>query len=249
MVVLGVVAGCKFRFQKTMMMKSSIPFNRLQEKSKPGTGVEVVEIASLKVDSGWHEDDPEMMIRLVGIVRRYGQLRPVVVGTLPDGTKQVVDGRKLLEALRRVGMVEALIVDLGPVWEGWQTDIQLALLCGFEVDYVRVACAVADRLASGTTRDELALRSPFTTERLDHFNQLATFDWTQLSTNGNGTAMLDWDAEPVEEEVTVPVDATAGELVMEADALPPETPVIEVMQQLRAHRRRKVNDDQAMFEF
>lgn len=146
------------------------------------------------VDVGWRYDDESVMFKLVASVRRWGQMRPVVVRTAEDGTLEVVDGRRLLRALREAGKMEVAVYDIGAVPREEALRCALALEIGFGVDYARLAVAVDGMLKAGASAAELSALSPFTAERIGYFGQLATFDWSVFSDSGDGQHAIDWSA-------------------------------------------------------
>lgn len=215
-----------------------------------------VPLAGLSAAGGWRYDDAARADKLVASLRRHGQLRPLVIGTLPDGTRQVVDGRRLLAAMLALGWTEALAIDVGPL-DGPAAAVQLALAleCGFEIDYARLALAVADLLSAGVTATELSMRSPFTAERIGYLGKLARFDWSQFDEATDRSPMLEWatDADEAAAQepdpvVAVPAEVTAAELAREAEAVAPDAPAEVVAANIREHRRRNARPGQMLLD-
>jgi hypothetical protein len=135
-------------------------------------------LASLLVpDTGWHYDDPVLLEKLATSLRRHGQLRALVVRTGLDGACEVVDGRRLLQAMLALGWERCWVADIGVVDRYASQQLALDLELHFDVDYVKLALAVAGLL-----------------ERIGHFATLAVFDWKQFSDAPEGQGALDWSA-------------------------------------------------------
>lgn len=143
-------------------------------------------------DPGWRYDDAMLLEKLATSLRRHGQLRPVVTCRTPAGERVVVDGRKLLRAMRDLGWSEAMVVDLGTLDAHTARRVALDLELRFETDYAAVSQAVAGLLEQDVTAESLAQASPFTAERIGYFAKLATFDWSQFSGKPEGQTALDW---------------------------------------------------------
>jgi hypothetical protein len=155
------------------------------------------DISGLQVlDAGWNYDDAEASLKLQSSLKRHGQLRPVLCVTPPDGSTVVVDGRRLLAAMKALGLQRAMVCDLGEVAAADVAALRLAVELRFEVDYARLAKAVHGFLQQGTTVDRLASAGPFSAERIGYFNTLATFDWAQFSeqAESDGQTAMEWDA-------------------------------------------------------
>jgi len=181
-----------------------------------------VNLTALDCDGGWKRDDPATFEKLKASLRRYGQLRPLVVGYLPDAGMAVLDGRRLAAAMRECGATTATAFNVGPVTADSATALMLALEIGFEVNYARLAFAVAGLLDAGATVGQLASVSPFDAERIKYFGVLTKFDWSQFKPVTTGQEAISWDAETpdavaVAETEPVPVPFPA-EKVAQADA-------------------------------
>jgi hypothetical protein len=155
------------------------------------------DISGLQVlDAGWNYDDAQAALKLQSSLKRHGQFRPVLCVTPPDGSTVVVDGRRLLAAMKALGLQRAMICDLGEVEAADIAALRLACELRFEVDYARLAKAVHGFLQQGTTVDRLASAGPFSADRIGYFNTLATFDWKQFSeaAEDDGQTAMEWDA-------------------------------------------------------
>lgn len=155
---------------------------------------------------GWRHDDPVMALKLEASVRRHGQLRPLVVGTLPDGRLALLDGRRLAAAMRECGYGVAMAVDVGPVDAARATALALALEVAFDTDYARLAVDVAALLDGGATPEAVSACSPFDAERVRYFGTLARFDWSQFKPVESGQSEIAWDL-PDEPVASAPVVA------------------------------------------
>lgn len=159
------------------------------------------------VDGSWHYDDPSRAAKLLVSVQRYGQLRPIVVGTSPDGKLTVVDGHGLLAAVRAAGQPEVWILDIGEIDTAAATDAMLALACGFELNYPVMADAVAKRLdAGGVTPNELARCAPVPVDRIEHFVQLSKWDWSLFAPKGERAREVGGDEFPIIDPDNLKID-------------------------------------------
>ena len=202
----------------------------------------MVDMAGLMAPpDGWHHRDDVTQLRLQASVRRYGQLRPLLVRTAADGARMVVDGRELLVALRAVGMASAWVVDVGPVSDTEARRLMLALELSFDVDYARLAAAVAAMLRDGLTPDELASAGPWTAERLSYMDTLTRFDWSVFAARGDGQSAMDWDEAP-DAEPPVAEQPPSPETMAEVEhALEHAAPgeVVAAVRAVAARRRRR----------
>lgn len=147
-------------------------------------------------DGGWRYDDPVMAEKLRTSLRRHGQLRAVVVRTLPDGRHEVVDGRRLVAAMRDLRLTDVAVADVGAIDTEAAQRMAFDLDLRFETDYARLALAVAALVAAGATPEALAATSVLDAERLGHMADLAVgFDWSQFSSAPQGQGSLMWDGE------------------------------------------------------
>lgn len=182
-----------------------------------------VELTSLVVaELGWHYDDSTALEKLATSLRRHGQLQAIVVRTAPDGSTQVVNGRKLLQAMRALGWTRGMVADIGAVDYEASQRLALDLELRFEVDFAKLAVAVAVMLEAGASTESLAGASPFTAERIGYFRTLASFDWSQFSDALDGQVALDWGLE----EAVLSAGEPAMALEVPVEALPvPKVPM------------------------
>jgi hypothetical protein len=215
-----------------------------------GSWVDLDTVSGLSVGVGWHLADESTVMRLAGSLRKFGQLRPILVG-VADGVRMIIDGGLLLAALRLTGKTEVWILDLGDLRDYSATDLGLGLLCCGDVDYARVAFASAALLEAGGNAGDLSMRSPFSVERYESFRKLVNWDWSQFETPSGRSPEINWDQDAQGEElVSMPSNLTAQELAREAEAVAPETPAIEVIQHLAVeHKRKGDRASQQLLEF
>ena len=161
-------------------------------------------LAAVRATPGWHYDDPALVEKLAASLRRHGQLRALVVRDDALGGLQLVDGRSLLQAMRLLGWTEAWVADVGDLDDEAAGRMALDLETRLEVDYAKVAKAVAWLMDDkGAAADSLAAASPFTAPRLEQLRGLATFDWSQFKAAGDDQHGFSWDEDP---PVTMSVD-------------------------------------------
>lgn len=155
------------------------------------------ELAALKAsDGGWHYDDSVALEKLAISLRRHGQLRAVVVRHAANGELEIVDGVRLVQAMQALDWTRCMVADIGAVDRMAARQLALDLELRFEVDYAKLAFAVADMLEAGAVPEGLAAASPFSAERIGHFRTLAVFDWNQFSGAPEGQTALSWGDEP-----------------------------------------------------
>lgn len=159
-------------------------------------------LATLQADPGWHYDDPVLIEKMAAGLRRHGQLRGLVVRTDLEGVRRVVDGRKQLQAMRLLGWETAWTVDVGILDDEASGRMALDLELKAEVDYARLAVAVAWLVDDkGAAPESLASASPFTAARISQLRDLASFDWDQFTKAADdGQHGFSWG----EEEPAVP---------------------------------------------
>jgi hypothetical protein len=176
--------------------------------SAPGAaaGLVTVQLAAVALDAGWRREDLATDLKLAASLRKYGQLRPLVVRTDEAGAWWVVDGRRQLRVMRSIGWTAAQAIHVGTLSDADARRMALSLDLAYETDYARVAAAVAELVDGGVSVAELASGSPFTEERVAHFRTLATFDWSVFDGQTDQHAM-DWDAE----EAPTPADVLPHE--------------------------------------
>ncbi|MES2341672.1 MAG: ParB N-terminal domain-containing protein [Pseudomonadota bacterium] len=163
-------------------------------------------ISSLQADPGWHYDDPVVIEKLAAGLRRHGQLSGLVVRTDLDGARRVVDGRKRLQAMRLLGWAEAWTVDVGTLDDEAAGRMALDLELRAEVDYARLAVAVAWLVDDkGAAPESLASAAPFTADRIAQLRGLASFDWGQFAKaadDGQGGFLFGAEEDPAHPAAT-----------------------------------------------
>jgi hypothetical protein len=165
-----------------------------------------VETAAVQApDWGLHYGNERTLLKLVESVERHGQVQALVVRTEEGGAVELVDGRMLLEALRRAGVPHAHVLDLGHVTQEQALRVALSLETRFETDFVKVA-GVVEQLADTYESHEEAAQAlskltPYSPSELRHFITLLHFDWKQFAEEPSPQTMLLFGEEPAE---TVP---------------------------------------------
>jgi hypothetical protein len=114
-------------------------------------------------------------------VRRYGQLRPIVVARQADGTLSFIDGFYLLQQLKGQGVTEVDVIEVDVADEAEARVLQLATLTEFDIDYCNLALATKDLLDAGHTPEALASIAPFSAVRFQHLASVANFDWSRFT--------------------------------------------------------------------
>jgi hypothetical protein len=161
-------------------------------KRKATTGIQDVPLDRVVVTNGWRYDDAVTQLKLESSLRRHGQLTPVVVREVGD-TLQVIDGRRVVAALRTIGAATVCVNNLGAINATEAGKIMLALRLRFRTDYAKLAYGVAELMAVGETADGLASCSPYNADRITHLDMLTRFDWDQFSGEDDGQAEMNWD--------------------------------------------------------
>ena len=126
------------------------------------------DLSSLTAAEGWHVDDAAMLAKLETSLRRFGQLSPLVV----HGAT-VVGGRNLLRAMLHLGWEKAMCVTISDEYDPLQ--VSLATDIKFDFDYAHLA-KMLSRREHGEAYT-LASISPFSQQRIEHFEILADFNW------------------------------------------------------------------------
>lgn len=135
---------------------------------------------------GWRYKDQTMLIKLTASLRKFGQLRPVIVRT-ENNARYVVRGNQIVEAMRAAGLEKAWVVDVGSITEQETIALALALEIGFDVDYAALAGRVAFLVNGGVSPVEVSGLSPFVAARIESFCALAApFDWSVFDQKDDG---------------------------------------------------------------
>jgi hypothetical protein len=171
--------------------------------------------------AGWRNVDAATSMKLSASLKRFGQLRAVVVWLSAAGTYEVIDGRNVLSGLAALGADSVQVLELSEISLDEATQVALALGLEFETDYARVARACAGLLDSGVTAEHLAGASPFSAERIKHFKTLCSFDWSQFDIDEDQHEMS-WSAAP-----DLPSDAEVHSSVFSFEVAPDQEPARE----------------------
>lgn len=179
-----------------------------------------IDLEGLAADPGWHYDDPSLVEKLAASLRRHGQLSALVVRTTTEGSRDVVDGRHRLKAMRLLGWTRAWAADVGTLDDEEARRMALDLLTVAEVDYAQVAQSVRwlveDRQAEPGS---LAAASPFTAERVSQLARLASFDWDQFKTQDDGQHGFSWG-----DMDEAPISPVGSDIPLDAGTIPqPDT--------------------------
>jgi len=178
----------------------------------------------------WSQTVPDeiLALKMAKLVRRWGQLAPVVVRTAEDGALEIIHGRRLYEAVKAIsadgkGLVK--VANVGHLADPDAKALAFALhTMSHETDYATVATLVADAIDSGLhTSHDLASVSRFTQDRVEQFAKMARFDWTTLGTDeAEGPAGPTqgglWD----EPDQAAAAEVMAVEVMAAADVVVPE---------------------------
>jgi hypothetical protein len=156
---------------------------------------------------GWHYDNAEELAKLTASVSTFGQLMPLVVRPLGD-FYEVINGRRMVAVLRNLGRTTAWANVLN-VDDATAVHIALTLELRGTVDYAQLAQAVL------TLPDTSSVPSyaPFTADRIGYFRQLATFDWSQFTSQDEQVSLF--------ADMVAPADDTA---TADLPPLPPDVP-------------------------
>ena len=158
-------------------------------------------------DAGWRYDDGVMLTKLTASVREFGQLRLPVVRTGGDGRLHVIRGRNIVTAVRLAGLEDITVLDVGKRSESDAIAIALALEIGREINYANLGHRVAVLVRDGRSAQEVSGLSPFSTERIESFVTLSTFDWSEYDKTDDGQSGFSFgddqvfQPEPEEEEI------------------------------------------------
>src|SRR5690606_31630494 len=96
----------------------------------------------LPAPGGWRFGAPEVVAKLAASLTAHGQLRPLLARAAPDGSRQVIEGRLLLAAMRELDWNEALVVDVGAIADAAVVQLGLSLDLHGETDHAALAGAI-----------------------------------------------------------------------------------------------------------
>lgn len=174
-------------------------------------------------DDGWTYADAETSLKLQASLRRHGQMGAAPVIATVDGALRVLDGRRLIAAMRALGWQTGTVCDLGEVSAEDAAIAAVSAELRFETDYARLSQAVHRMHVAGVTLDRIASAGPWSAERVGHLDTLATFDWSQFAEVDDGQSTMDWDAEEVAAAPVTPEPVTGLPVPGPAPA-PPQAP-------------------------
>lgn len=165
-------------------------------------------------DWGFRRRDEVSLLKLAESLTHHGQAQALV--TYEEGGRHVVlDGRLLLEAMRRLGtFTHAHIRSLGQLTRLEAMRVALSLENRSETDYVRLAGVVGELAATyedaPSAAAALARTTPFSPEQLEHYVTLLTFDWEQFAETPDEQHGFDWGALGEAEPAPGPATAEEG---------------------------------------
>lgn len=174
-------------------------------------------------DGGWRNVDPATTMKLATSVRRFGQLRPLVVRLLASGMYDVVEGKQIYGALVACGAQMVTVLEVVEATDDELVQLALALGIVFETDYSKVAAACGALLEKGITAEYLAAASPFSADRIGYFKTLCSFDWAEFAVDDEQHAM-NWTAQHSEDEVLLPL-TDDEQAAAEPPPQPPPPPI------------------------
>lgn len=164
--------------------------------------VKTVDIDSVREVVSLSQADESMAAKAAHVLRKWGQLKPVVVRRIEMETGQYEiideDGRLLMHALLASGAKDVIVCDLGCISDADALMVRLSQRLRYRTDYAAVAMQVAEQVKAGTDIGALAMCSPFDTVRISHFVELADFDWSKFQPDKSQSAMS-WDEDEEDE--------------------------------------------------
>lgn len=154
--------------------------------------------------------------KTVASLRTFGFVQPIVVRTLPDGVKEIINGEHRWRAAGQLGMAEVPIVDLGVIDDAKAKQLSVVLNeLGGEPDLVRLADVLRD-VNAAVGFEALAATLPFPERELTLMLSEVTFSFAALSTSDTRAP------EPAESSDEAQANAAIeGDVNGEAPAAPP----------------------------
>ena len=170
-------------------------------------------ISELETDAGFGRHDRDTIERLAASLRRFGQVRPILVcGDSSLAPFRVVDGRCIIDALKLNGKEEVWFEHVGDLSDEDQAALNLALRIQSPLAHISFAQRIVSHLEGGRlTAESLAGVTPFTVHQVKGLPGLVRFDSSRFAQE-TGQADLDYAAEAV---------AEAAEEVQPQEAVPP----------------------------
>jgi ParB-like chromosome segregation protein Spo0J len=121
-------------------------------------------------------EDEEKAKKLRANLARNGQIENLIVRVLPAGGYEVINGNHRLEALRALGLVDAMCYDVGTVSDNAARRVAIETNeTRFTVDDLRLAAVLHDAQAESSLA-ELVETTPYTENQLRQFNAIVDTD-------------------------------------------------------------------------
>lgn len=141
-------------------------------------------------DIGFTNHDARVEASLVHFIKKYGQLRPIVVRQHTDSPwpVQAIEGRKIFAACSMAGIKKVFILNVGKCTDVEAEEINLALNgISFDTNYVKLSSTI-NRVYPGKNVDELAHMLPFPSQDIKDYIELEAFHWNRFKPNAHKKA-------------------------------------------------------------
>lgn len=137
----------------------------------------------IQADWNYKLEDEALSLALLNNIKREGQIVSLMVRELDTGFFEVVDGNHRLPVLLKLGMKKAMVCNLGKV----SRTEAIAKAVGtneikFEPDNIKLA-GLLNELGQDYTVEELAEFLPYDKEKLENFQKMLAFDWSNFNKN------------------------------------------------------------------
>lgn len=126
----------------------------------------------------YNQQKDSIFAKLVASIRRYGFARPLIVRTLDDGTKEVIDGEHGLNAAKLLKMPEVPCIDLGTVPDSRAKEMTIILNeLGGRPDEARLGDLLKSIAATVDVEEAMAVM-PYTAQQLEMLTSAVDFSFT-----------------------------------------------------------------------
>jgi DNA-binding transcriptional ArsR family regulator len=130
------------------------------------------------------EDDPSFYLRLKERLKKRGQTRTVLVCEKGD-RYEVLEGTKIVRALKELGETEVLCYNLGELSEIDKDLVRLEVSKDyFLMNYVSVGKLLKKLMDAGMTEDEILHTVPYDRHKVQTLVDFLGFDWNSLKKGG-----------------------------------------------------------------
>jgi ParB-like chromosome segregation protein Spo0J len=149
----------------------------------------------VKADWNYKRDDSFMLDKLVENIKRNGQVENLIVRELETGALEIVNGNHRYDALRQLGIGEAIVCNLGRI-----TLLQAQRIAietnetRFKSDVILLAQRLEELRAEFEEAD-LTATLPFTDDDLNNLSNLNDYDWDDAKERGE-KAESDAESDP-----------------------------------------------------